>query len=264
MSVHSVQNPSDPITIPDELESFLHVLLYLALRYLRSSLRCPGIFIDDYFASSSRDMEGGVICGMLKERIVYDGKLAFHRKPVTFLPDPEPSSDERPQHAGSSPPSPLNNLIADLLIHFKALYAVRAYNTAIKTREREPKRLRSLYDAIASALDVISYDEETLLAIRLSYGATETLRAPRRVNKPRPAPGPDTVEPSDEDKERAARLATHRYMKDLIFNYIRSNVLWPSAEHVGDRLGKRPWLESTVSDSEDEDEESSVEFDSSG
>ena len=67
MSVRAVEDPSSQLSIADELESFLHVLLYLALRYLRNNLPYPGIFIDQYFASSQIvDAKGTTVCGMLK------------------------------------------------------------------------------------------------------------------------------------------------------------------------------------------------------
>ncbi len=128
MSVYSVQHPGSAVSIPDELESFLHVLLYLALRYLCSSLQSPGIFIDRYFMSSWTDEKGSTLCGELKHQVVSNGRLVLNTKPITFLSHVQPSSESHhdgPPIANSSPLSPLNQLIEDLLLHFKDLYAVR-------------------------------------------------------------------------------------------------------------------------------------------
>ncbi|TBU38878.1 hypothetical protein BD309DRAFT_1022539 [Dichomitus squalens] len=49
MSVNVLQRPAHPVTITDELESFFHVLLYLCVRFLRSTCEDPPSWIDTYF-----------------------------------------------------------------------------------------------------------------------------------------------------------------------------------------------------------------------
>ncbi|OJT13253.1 hypothetical protein TRAPUB_10188 [Trametes pubescens] len=50
MSVSYVRNPSLPVGVADELESFLHVLVYYGVRYLRHTLEgAVTMFIIDYF-----------------------------------------------------------------------------------------------------------------------------------------------------------------------------------------------------------------------
>ncbi|KAI0323283.1 hypothetical protein GY45DRAFT_1264877, partial [Cubamyces sp. BRFM 1775] len=44
------QNPKT-VEIPDELESYLHVLLYFSVRYLESNCKDPAAFIESYFDS---------------------------------------------------------------------------------------------------------------------------------------------------------------------------------------------------------------------
>ncbi|KAM5544460.1 hypothetical protein V8D89_002120 [Ganoderma adspersum] len=280
MSVRStVLDPGSPVSITDELESFFHVLLYLALRYLRSNWRNPGIFIDQYFTSSWRDVHGNAVRGhsILKQIVVCDGQLAFHREPVTFLPNPPPSdssgeeSESESQHAAYDrtvdllTPSPLNHLIADLLDHFRAHYAIMKYNAAIKARELlppEPKRLAS--ESTTTGTQVIcaaassssssssssgedrppSVSERRLLSMRQRFGDAQTrpMAAPLRVvdydtinSKLRSWP-PEIREPSDEEKDKAARLGTHEYVRDLFFSYIRGSVRWPKEDYVGDQL----------------------------
>ena len=282
MSVRStVLDPGSPISIADELESFFHVLLYLALRYLRSNWRNPGIFIDQYFASSWRDVHGNAVRrhSILKQIIVCDGQLAFNREPITFLPNPPPSqsveeSQSESQHAASDQtvnlliPSPLNQLIADLLAHFKAHYNIMKYNAALKARERRPPELKRLafesesvtttstqpspsaFSESDSESDsggegrLPSVSERGLLTMRQRFGRARTrpMAAPRQVvdydtinSKLRSWP-PEIPEPSDEEKERAARLGTHEYVRDLFFSYIRGCVRWPKEDYVGDQL----------------------------
>ncbi|PIL29455.1 hypothetical protein GSI_08397 [Ganoderma sinense ZZ0214-1] len=272
MSVYSVQYPGVPVSIPDELESFFHVLLYLALRYLRSDLESPGIYIDDYFLSSGKGQDGSLLCGALKRQVVTQGELVFNHEPVNFLSVPPPSSEssyDGPPIVDSPPPSPLNQLIQDLLDHFKAHYAVRKYNAglAVKAQQAQAQptseRLPSLYDAMkgtsssaANDDDDDSDDEEAdLLSLRRQYGDAQTqARANRKVTEVRVVPAPKIKEPSDEEKRRAASLATHEFVRDLFFSYVRPKVVWPSNDYIGDQLKgyirtdttKRPRFEGTM------------------
>ncbi len=265
MSVHSVRNPGIPVSIPDELESFLHVLLYLALRYLYSSLQSPGIFIDHYFMSSWTDEKGKTLCGTSKQDIMVYGRLVFDTKPITFLSHVQPSSESHhdgPPIANSLPLSPLNQLIEDLLLHFKALYAVREYNAALKAREIQSvhKPLPSLYAKINSSpavdADPDSDGEDRMLNVRQRYTGPETL-ATLQVVKVRTAAPPKIQEPSDEEKMRAASLMTHHYVKGLFYSYIKAKTeaTWPDEDYVGDQLkgyvcaeqtSKRPRLQITM------------------
>ncbi|KAI1784568.1 hypothetical protein LXA43DRAFT_1122363 [Ganoderma leucocontextum] len=257
MSVHSVQHPGRPLSIPDELESFLHVLLYLAIRYLRSNLPSPGIFVGHYFDSSGRDKEGRMLCGITKQQIVYNGQLLFNQEPVNFLPDPQPSSEHaEPPSANPLPPSPLNHLIAKLLSHFKAHYDVRKYNAATAA-----EKLASLYDVTINtpaAGDDDSEDEDPVLSMRCTIGGAEIATpVPERIHVATPstaAPG-IVQEPSEKEKRRAAKLTTHQYVKKLFLKHVTRDVLWPSNDHIGDQLkgyvrpewsSKRLRLESTM------------------
>ena len=297
MSVRSVEDPSSRLSIADELESFLHVLLYLALRYLRNNLPYPGIFIDQYFASSQTvDAKGTTVCGMLKQSVVCEeGQLAFRWpwKPVFFLPDPQPedsSSESRPaesQTRTANPfnPSPLNHLIMVLLSHFKAHYAVMKYNEALKARELqlpEPKRIRVASESTTTSTKAISStsssesdsggegrlpsaSERRLLTMRQRFGDAQTrpMTAPRQVvdydtiNSKLRSWSPEIPEPSDEEKDEAARLGTHKYVRDLLFSYIRGRVLWPKEDYVGDQLdghGEGTGTETTTTIEENEED----------
>ena len=270
MSVHSVKYPGSPISIPDELESFFHVLLYLAVRYLRSSLPCPGLFIDEYFMSSGNDARGQILCSNLKRDVINNGELVYDDEPLTFLPDPRRQSspgsrDVAPSSAEDDRPSasPLDHLIADLLRHFKAHYAVMKYNAALKARELPPKPLKSLYDTTAKtsttpAAPVVSHDVGLLLGMRQDFGDGQTpaMPAPRAIEPP---PAETTVvelrEPSVEEKALAAMLTMHERVKDLFFSHLRPPAVWPAQDRVGDQLkgyaraetaSKRPRRESAM------------------
>ena len=265
MSVYSIQHPDIPVSIPDELESFLHVLLYLALRCLRSSLKTPGNFIHRYFMSSETDDDGRTLCAELKQQVVSNGELVFNRKPVSFLSAPQPSSESQkdgPPAADSPPPSRLNPLIEDLLSHFKAHYIVREYNAAVKLAAKahpehaQPpvKPLPSLYDSMKSAAPTNNGRGNRLLKMRQKFGDAQTpAMATPQVIEARSAKTAEVRKPSEEEKQRAARLTTHKYVRDLFYGYLQDTVPWPSDDHVGDQLqgyvhaeqtSKRPRLDS--------------------
>lgn len=107
------------VGIPDELESFLHVLLYYAVRYLKV-VDCDSItiahFLYAYFDLYGVD-EGTYVCGDKKCRTVTEGRLTIsERKTLEFG-------------------SPLDQLLTKLLSWFKARYAVLADETAQKGKE---------------------------------------------------------------------------------------------------------------------------------
>ena len=75
------------VGIPDELESFLHVLLYYAVRYLKV-VDCDSItiahFLYAYFDLYGVD-EGTYVCGDKKCRTVTEGRLTIsERKTLEF------------------------------------------------------------------------------------------------------------------------------------------------------------------------------------
>ena len=89
-----------------------------------------------------------------------------------------------------------------------------------------------------------SVSERGLLTMRQRFGRARTrpMAAPRQVvdydtiNSKLRSWSPEIPEPSDEEKDEAARLGTHKYVRDLLFSYIRGRVLWPKEDYVGDQL----------------------------
>ena len=93
--------------------------------------------------------------------------------------------------------------------------------------------------------------EDVLLTARRRYN---TKKAAPKVKEVPPAAAQEVKKPTDEDRSRAASLATHEYVKDLFFSYARPKVPWPSDDYIGDQLKdyvraettKRPRLEGTM------------------
>ncbi|KAI9062371.1 hypothetical protein FKP32DRAFT_1686614 [Trametes sanguinea] len=156
MSVNTLKQPKSHVQIADELESFLHVMIYCAIRYLPHTCKYVGDFLYHYFDDGTRraDAEGEYTCGAHKNFVVSTGRLQTHSfDPIIFLRHPleTPNADETPdpacndsskqEHPGPSsdfslttiaskkvsvvPPEkrhPINNIFATLLGWFGARY----------------------------------------------------------------------------------------------------------------------------------------------
>ncbi|KAI0710954.1 hypothetical protein C8Q76DRAFT_624510, partial [Earliella scabrosa] len=74
MSVHALNDPSRRIVLEDELESFLHVIIYHSVRFLESNLdsRDVRLFLRDYFDSFSPS-SAGYRCGTVKATAMASG-----------------------------------------------------------------------------------------------------------------------------------------------------------------------------------------------
>ncbi|PIL27022.1 hypothetical protein GSI_10161 [Ganoderma sinense ZZ0214-1] len=120
VSVNLLSNELARVSIPDELESMFHVLVYYALRYLQSNLSDHQVakLLDEFFDCFT-DEDGAISCGNLKastlrthgELKVIQGRFGSVR--VLFR-------------------SPMDHIITTLLQWFKARYAVLDYNVWVE------------------------------------------------------------------------------------------------------------------------------------
>ncbi|CDO78144.1 hypothetical protein BN946_scf184680.g1 [Trametes cinnabarina] len=112
MSAAVLNNHGKLLEISDELESFFHVTLYYAVRYLRSNCTNVGGFIEDYFDTYT--VENGMYrCGWQKSSTVSGGVLRV-------------DTDGTPLRFGSR----LDKFFEKALQWFKAHYTVQAYQRA--------------------------------------------------------------------------------------------------------------------------------------
>ncbi|PIL30507.1 hypothetical protein GSI_07207 [Ganoderma sinense ZZ0214-1] len=118
MSAHALNDPFRKIVIQDELESFFHVLLYYAIRFLPHNLddEHVGQFLHDYFDAYFPHTEG-YRCGSAKFEAMRTGAIQImsyrdqqdvDNSDLKFLwPSPrEPSSNPQPKDRSSSPALP--------------------------------------------------------------------------------------------------------------------------------------------------------------
>ncbi|PIL33392.1 hypothetical protein GSI_04012 [Ganoderma sinense ZZ0214-1] len=91
MSAHALNNPCRRIVIQDELESFFHVLIYYAVRFLPHNLddKHVGQFLHDYFDAYCPHVEGYYRCGRAKLDAMRSGVIQI----VSYL-DEEPKDRE--------------------------------------------------------------------------------------------------------------------------------------------------------------------------
>ncbi|KAI0354473.1 hypothetical protein OH77DRAFT_1504825 [Trametes cingulata] len=117
MSVDYIDcNWTRPLVVADELESFFHVLVYYAVRFLPNTLPSVTQFVIDYFDTFSHDPTTGKrSCSFSKRNAMISGVLAYGQR-VTFLKNTRKKGN------------PLNDLLADLLRLFVARYTVIDYN----------------------------------------------------------------------------------------------------------------------------------------
>ena len=127
MSVALLSRLSKVVAIPDELESFFYVLLYYAIRYLRSNCLDVGNWIEDFFDSYTLQA-GEYKCGSTKSttmRSFEKGMLALD------------STANLPVQLRFN--SPMDDLLSTLLERFQAHYRVEAH----EAMKRNAKKLQS-------------------------------------------------------------------------------------------------------------------------
>ncbi|OSD00252.1 hypothetical protein PYCCODRAFT_1460340 [Trametes coccinea BRFM310] len=122
MSVNVQDNPKAQVEIADELESFLLVMIYCAIRYLPHTCQNVGEFIHHFFDDSAWVDETEYTCGPLKRMVMDSGVLkTLTNRNITFL--------RRPRNPHSGPLTaddrhPIDSLIMALLKHLSARYAL--------------------------------------------------------------------------------------------------------------------------------------------
>ncbi|OJT06618.1 hypothetical protein TRAPUB_2545, partial [Trametes pubescens] len=91
MSVNALNNPTKPILIPDELESFFHALLWFAIRWLPHNCGNVGYFMRDYFDAGKTANYEDYYCGADKQSTLRCAALRTNTNtPLRFLRRPPP------------------------------------------------------------------------------------------------------------------------------------------------------------------------------
>ncbi|TFK83357.1 hypothetical protein K466DRAFT_529000, partial [Polyporus arcularius HHB13444] len=118
MSLRCLMYPTLPVTIPDELESFFHSLLYNAVRFLVHNFSNIHTFIHNYFDDTSPDSNLVPSTPQAKEASITEGRIKFKGKALKF---------------GGRDLHPMNELVERLLDLFRARYRVLRWETEQET-----------------------------------------------------------------------------------------------------------------------------------
>ncbi|EJF57852.1 hypothetical protein DICSQDRAFT_111022 [Dichomitus squalens LYAD-421 SS1] len=197
MSVNILRDPSQPVKVSDELESFFHVLLYYCVRYLCSNCGCPTSYIENYFENYAGPGRWHT-CGWKSLAMQEDDFLSNHFPPSPLLFY-----------------SPMDEILGTILRCFQSLYKVRK-DDARKARGPPPPKLPPLESSDSRLAPIGDIPE-------IPFFGDDAERMEAEV----PAPPPvDDDSPTPEDRERALKVHDHWFMIEHITKTLSSSE-WP-------------------------------------
>ncbi|KAI0631828.1 hypothetical protein C8Q77DRAFT_1272713 [Trametes polyzona] len=221
MSVASVESQwTQPVKVADELESFFHVMLFYAVRFIPHTI--PGVsqFVINYFDTFRPNGSGGYLCSGEKSQAVRRAEISSGINLLQFT------------KTNGDPGNPLNTLIANFLELIEARYKV------LDHRARQEQTVSTLKETKAPSSSSVQkvVDREALFdALQAGPGSrNRTLKTRRPVAKL-----PDAV------ITRAALLDNHEEVlsifKSTSSKHRESD--WAHTEAVEDQLvGYEPRL----------------------
>ncbi|RPD68717.1 hypothetical protein L226DRAFT_540453, partial [Lentinus tigrinus ALCF2SS1-7] len=214
MSAYLLLNPNEPTTIADELEAFLHVLIYGCIRRVRSSLDTIHEFLTDYFSGVSFDplYKQSSVPSSKREAIVNGEGLTFTTRPIVFS---TPDGKITTRH-------PLNSLITELLEIFHSRYAILKWEDVSKVEPESPLPSRQTKHA-----DPWLTRHEG--ASGVLYGRTSRRKKAESSNPPRLV-----KPPTPEMYDNVESLSDHATIAD-IFRVFSMDPKWPSDDVIPDR-----------------------------
>ncbi|KAI9058411.1 hypothetical protein FKP32DRAFT_1273175 [Trametes sanguinea] len=213
MSVAVLLDSTKAIEVSDELESFFHVILYNAVRYLRSNCTGSdvGSFIEEFFDIYAY-LSGDYTCG-LKKATTMKGLM-----PLTI-------STAGPVLKFNNP---LDDLLKKLLRWFKAHYAVVEYQKALAEAEKSQSRPHATLSPVVAPPPSPQY---SVLGWRKpAKPAPPSIDSPASTN-----PSSWLEKPSSQTEEDAAMLTTHDAMLDAIVDSMME-VSWGNDRATGDNV----------------------------
>ena len=203
MSVPCLLHAGKAIEIPDELESFLHVLIYDASRFVSHSLTRlqTHAFYRSYFDGQSLGVDGSATCSVVKRTVVETAKLNAENVPIVF---------------GATRSHPLNSLLSELLVLFKSRLIV--YLEDNEAREASP-------EAATSASEIQDNVDEADAMLMGDVGGQAASRgaAPKTVQEGQ------TESVTPEMRELARQLETHEHVMMVISDWLAKGA-WPKRD----------------------------------
>ena len=207
MSVPCLLQEGKAIEIADELESFLHVLIYDASRFVSHNLTRlqAHAFYRTYFDGQSLGADGNAACSLAKRLVVRTAELTADNVPIVF---------------GDNSSHPLNDLVSDLLTLFQSRLVVYLKETSAPTAPQ----------AVSSASEMlIGVDEADSVIMNNARVQVPLMNIARKRTKEGPK------EPTPEMLEMARKLETHRHVMMVFAAYLAEGD-WPKRDTHEDDL----------------------------
>ncbi|KAI0324665.1 hypothetical protein GY45DRAFT_1375358 [Cubamyces sp. BRFM 1775] len=263
-SVTLLNSLDKAVDISDELESFFHVIVYYAVRYLDSNLDAKGVadFIDSYF-DTFQYLNGTWRCGYHKRDVVLPGILR--------------ASDLKTSVQFGQP---LDDVIRTSLRWFQGNYVVQEYTAYLEEQQRASPPSPTPPSSAPSALlhpdnetnDVEPFLEFSAVFLKLNQNwkrpradstdsdtsTTSVGHGDSRYGAPQAFPTP-----TQEQYDLAAKVKTHDDFMKLLYDARRSK-RYNRRDPTGDRYPKdknSAMGEDGGKDDEDGDEDVDVDVD---
>ncbi len=228
MSVRCASDTSLEVEIADEIESFCHVTLYNAIRFLLHNIHNIYPFIKSYFDDAELDGLDNHVAPHTKREAIEKGRIIIVKTELVFT-----------MPGGSAAAHPINDLFKQLFTLLQARYRVLDWKAAQEAAAKTPPAAQDTLRKDASescmsmnaVLESVQNEDDDLAAEDVEFtpldlsSQTATLHAP----------------PSPQDTARAGALDTHREVIRILQNWVYQDGIWPTNDKVADRLhGYRP------------------------
>ena len=241
MSVRHLRDPTLPIGLAEELESFMHVLIYNGVRFLFHTFDQITGFVDAYFDGTVVNDRGQKSAPHAKTTSITQGQLTYDDSNLVFT--------QRLGHQRH----PMNGLLAELFTLFRSRYRVLRWEAAEDARKK--KEALSIPDTRAeTAADYIDLDDLVAgkkpaipiekIPPNVAAGSVTGPRQGADIARARARWVPRAAKevPTQMDREHAAKLETHDAVIAIFQKYITNPTkspgkVWPMHDKLAfDRL----------------------------
>ena len=235
MSVHLLDNRSLPVTLPDELEAFLHVLLYNAVRFLHHNYNSTIPFVKKYF--DGRDEVGGTLFSSehKSDCVRVHGNVKFRGSELSF------GLSNGGDHA-------LNAILRELFHLFRGRYAVLDYDTAkqaLMARLEEEKKQEKLLEEdlgdnvlstpshCSNASDILLFEVDRYINEELDSGEQDAAMVDEKASARAEKELASLKEPTEYDKICQANCQQHdTFLRILTKRRKLGLSVWDEADRI--------------------------------
>ncbi|KAH9943837.1 hypothetical protein B0H21DRAFT_823494 [Amylocystis lapponica] len=210
LSALSLNDKWKQILLQDDLESFFHVLLYMAIRFIPSNCDDVGGFIDRFFEAATVRKDGEYTCGPDKMSAMQIGRIRVNSAlvPLKFME--------------SNVDYPINQLINTLLQWFSAYY--REDEDRVMSQANNAGPSSQPPPATSSAYTTQPMPFQYLPPMPVSEPTLDSLMSTPQVVPSR-------------DAELAANLSSHKNIRAL-FRRLGERRDWPPSDKTDDQRPK--------------------------